>query len=231
MPGTATDPDRRRVLVIVLAGGRGRRLRSSPVEKPLLPVGGVPMLVRVASAVRAVPNVDLRVATSSLAPHVRSVCRDLGISTVSTPGRGYPSDVGFLLDRFPRFATVSADLPFLTPRILARFVRDVRSSDHGWTGVLPATLCRLAIPSDLAWRTRPGGRVRGRLVGINWVVGRPHGADRIYPFDDPDLEFNVNRPADLAIARRHAAEGARPRRRPRARSEPPTPSGPSGAPS
>lgn len=231
MPGAATDPERSRVLVIVLAGGRGRRLRSSPIEKPLLPVGGVPMLVRVVSALASVPNVDLRVATSSLAPRVRSVCRNLGVSTVSTPGRGYPSDVGFLLDRFPRFATVSADLPFLTCRTLARFVRDVQSSDHGWIGVLPAALCRLPIPPDLAWQTRPGGRVQGRLVGINWVVGRPRGADRIYLFDDPDLEFNVNRPADLAIARRHAGEGARPRPRPRARSEPPTPAGPSGPPS
>ncbi len=195
-------------LAIVLAGGRGRRLRRPGVEKPLVRVGGATLLARVVSAVRPAPGVDLRVAVSPHTVRTARACRDFGLEALETPGAGYATDVGYLLGRFPRFATISADLPFLAPAAVVRFLGAATRSATGLVGVLPIERCRFPVPDDLAWRLEPGGRVAGRMVGINWVVADAPAPDRLYRFDDPELEYNINRPIDLVRARRHAARGA-----------------------
>ncbi len=208
-------------LAVVLAGGRGRRLRPWGGEKPLVRVGRVPLVVRVLSAVRSVPGLDVRVAVSPFTPRTARACRDLGVEVLTTPGAGYAADVGYLLERFPRFGTISADLPFLEPDPLARFLAAAASSATGLLGVLPAERCRFPIPEEVAWRPRPRGPVSGRLVGINSVVAHSRRPDRVYRFEDPELEYNVNRPIDLARARRHAGRGARPTPHPRSPAGPP----------
>ncbi len=200
------------IRVYVLAGGRGRRLAMPRGEKPLVRVGGRPMLARVLSAVRDVPSVDPWVVVSPATPRTEGFCRRAGIPVLVAPGAGYSADVGYLAQRTRRFATVSADLPFLAPSTLGRFLRAVAPSPGSRVGLLPRSRCRYPIPRDVRWTYGPGGRTLGRLVGINWVVARSRGADRPYLFDDPRLEFNVNRPLDLARARRwvrSAGRGAR----------------------
>ncbi len=208
-------------LAIVLAGGRGRRLQRGDGEKPLARVGGVPLVARVLAAVRSVPDLDVRVAVSPHTPRTARACRELGVEVLTTPGAGYATDVGYLLERFPRFGTISADLPFLATDTVARFLEAAATAATGLLGVLPADRCRFRIPADVAWRPRPRGPVGGRLVGINSVVAGARRPDRTYRFEDSDLEYNVNRPIDLARARRHAAEVGRPTARPRSPARPP----------
>lgn len=186
----------------VLAGGRGRRLGHRRTEKPLVRVGGLPMLERVLEALRRLPEVAPTVVVSPATPRTEAFCRRRRVSVLVAPGAGYSEDVGLLADRAPRFATVSADLPFLARDTFRRFVRDVAGSRVGRVGLLPAARCRYSIPGDMRWHYGPGPRRLGRLVGINWVVSGSRAVDRPYLFDDPSLEFNVNRPIDLARARR-----------------------------
>ncbi len=190
--------------IYVIAGGRGRRLGRTRVEKPLVRVAGVPMLARVLSALRGVEGLDVEVAVSPTTPRTARFCCAHRVAVVETPGAGYSADVGFLTHRTPRFATVSSDLPFLRASTVERFVGSVGGSTESRVGLLPSTYCRFPIPRDVAWSYGPHDRRTGRLVGINWVVAGADAGDRPYLFDDPELEFNVNRPIDLARARRHA---------------------------
>lgn len=200
------------IRVYVLAGGRGRRLGMRGREKPLVRVGGRPMLARVLSALRELPSVEVWVVVGPATPRTEAFCRRRGIPVLVAPGAGYSADVGYLAERTARFATLSADLPFLSRATLDRFLNEVGRSPGGRVGLLPRSRCRYPIPRDVLWAYGPGNRTWGRLVGINWVVAHSRAKDRPYLFDDPALEFNVNRPLDLARARRWARNATRPSR-------------------
>jgi adenosylcobinamide-phosphate guanylyltransferase len=191
----------RRTVAVVMAGGRGTRIGST--EKPVLRVGRIPLVELVVEALETTGLVDVYVAVSFHTPQTRALCLNTGRRVIETPGGGYPKDVGELTQRFSRFVTVSADLPFVTPASLATFIESVRTERSGRVGLLPEGLCRSRSSAALAWPEPLPGIGRCRIVGINWVVRGWKGADVPFLFDDPELEFNVNTPDDLRRARRH----------------------------
>ena len=95
-------------MIVIMAGGRSSRMGR---EKPVLKVGGVPMLLRVYSEAEKVG--ETVVALSKSTPKTRELCLREGISFVETPGNGYVEDVKWLLREFGPFISVSADLPFV----------------------------------------------------------------------------------------------------------------------
>ncbi|MEL9990750.1 MAG: NTP transferase domain-containing protein [Thermoproteus sp.] len=108
------------VLGIVLAGGRGSRF-GDPF-KCLRPVGGVPMLLRVAAALQ--PFVDaLAVATTRSHGPVVWLARLWGLDVIYTSGLGYEHDFLELISYAPA-VLAACDVPFLSPSHVARLMSE-----------------------------------------------------------------------------------------------------------
>jgi adenosylcobinamide-phosphate guanylyltransferase len=181
-----------------MCGGHGNRLDAG--EKPLVDVGGVPMVDRVLDALDASVVDGVAAAVTPATPRTRTHLVDRGVRVLDTPGDGYVSDLDAALDDVGRPAvTVVADLPLLDPAHVDAAVDDAGpAGDRRSVAVcVPATLPeRLGVSADAAFE------YDGRRVvptGLNVAAGTD---DRILVRDDPGLAVNVNYPDDRAVAAR-----------------------------
>lgn len=191
------------ILGLILAGGRSSRMGGG--DKPLLPLGGRPMLAHVIA--RLTPQVA-RLALSANDDPARFEPFGLPVLPDAAPDRPGPL-AGVLagLDHaaaqgFALVAVVPGDTPFLPPDLVARL--------HAALGPAPAAYAVAGgrdHPACALWRTelraplRAGLEAGARRVG-DWM--RAQGA-RAAAFPDDAAFFNVNRPEDLAEAERRLA--------------------------
>jgi len=119
-------------VAVIMAGGRATRMGG--VVKPMLPVCGEPMLVRVARAAAGVASRIVVAASPFTAPALRGVCR-LGLidSCVMLGGRGYPEDLGLVARLIPLrpLLVLPSDTPFLSERALMEFVERAMGAGEG----------------------------------------------------------------------------------------------------
>jgi adenosylcobinamide-phosphate guanylyltransferase len=114
-----------RVPALIMAGGKGKRMRL-PVEKPLLPFLGKQLLDWVVEAVASAEKVsEFYVVTSENTPETEKRCRSKGWKILRTDAKGYHDD----LKQAVRDAclagavlTVPADLPAVTGKFLDKVV-------------------------------------------------------------------------------------------------------------
>jgi adenosylcobinamide-phosphate guanylyltransferase len=114
-----------KVPVLIMAGGKGKRM-GLPIEKPLLPFLGKPLLDWVVEAVASAKKVsEFYVVTSENTPETEKRCRDKGWKFLRTDAKGYHSD----LKQAVRDAglagavlTIPADLPAVTGKFLDKIV-------------------------------------------------------------------------------------------------------------
>ena len=170
-------------MIIIMAGGRSSRMGK---EKPVLEVGGVPMLLRVYREAEKVG--ETLVALSGNAPKTRELCLREGIPFVETPGKGYVEDVKWLLHEFGPFLSVSADLPFVKASDIAR-ISGAFDGKTSLTGVLPLKL----VPKDL----KPVVYRGYAIVGLNAVGTK---GERFFELSNPLLALNVNTRGELKLA-------------------------------
>ncbi len=170
-------------MIVIMAGGRSSRMGR---EKPVLKVGGVPMLLRVYREAEKVG--ETIVALSKNTPKTMELCLREGIPFVETPRNGYVEDVKWLLREFGPFISVSADLPFVKASDIAQISRafDGKTS---LTGVLPLKL----VLKDL----KPVVYRGYAIVGLN-AVGIE--GERFFELNNPLLALNVNTPGELKLA-------------------------------
>ena len=174
-------------MIVIMAGGRSSRMGR---EKPVLSVGGVPMLLRV---YREAEKVDETIAALSRnTPKTKELCLREEIPFVETPGSGYVEDVTYLLREFGPFISVSADLPFVKASDI-RMIEKAFDGRTSLTGVLPIE----KIPRDLN-PTVYRGYV---IVGLN-AVGTE--GERFFELSNPLLALNVNTPEELKLAEKIA---------------------------
>ena len=210
--------DNKLIAGLILAGGLGRRMGGG--DKPLLPVGGMPMLARVIERLR--PQVERLVLNANgdparFAQYGLPVVADT-IEGFAGPLAGILAGMRWSLAHVPaarHIATVSSDAPFLPTDLVARLSSEIadrpdaislaRSGGdvHPVIGLWP-----VALADDLeAWLAAGTRKV------LVWVDRHPSaqvdfpqieiGGRRIDPF------FNANTPEELAAARALIG-GARP---------------------
>jgi len=111
------------MIAIVMAGGKGSRMNF--MEKPLIKIEGKTILERVASALSKA-DLDISVAVSGYAPKTAEKARDMGLRVVETPGKGYVEDCQFLFNELNLHVAlvVSADLPFISSRVVKDVIRE-----------------------------------------------------------------------------------------------------------
>lgn len=179
-----------------MCGGRGTRLGMG--EKPLVEVGGTPMVDRVLDAVSPVVE-TVHAAPSTHTPETRAHLAGR-VPIIETPGSGYVEDLSRALNALdPPVVTLTADLPCLLPG-------DVRAALDGYDGG-SRTVCvpverKRTLGVSVGTRFEHDGRALAP-TGMN-VVGE--GAEAVRTVDRVGLAINVNEPADLAVAERVASE-------------------------
>ena len=183
---------------LVMCGGRGSRLEPAvgETEKPLVEIGGRPMVDRVCGALQESRVGETYAAVSPQAPETAARLADADVTVIETPGEGYVEDLTAALDVVGTPAvTVSADLPFLEADHVDRAIA---AADGGSVAVCVP----LSVAEDVGASAETTIDHGGRPVvptGLN-VVGE--GPDRRLVVEDELLAINVNRPGDLRLAKR-----------------------------
>ena len=108
------------IAALVMAGGKGTRMWLRE-EKPLLKVGGKPMIQRVLMALKDAEKIsEIIVAVSKYTPRTTKFLKGFPVKILETPGEGYVSDVGYAVRRLKldTILTISADLPLITGEMI-----------------------------------------------------------------------------------------------------------------
>jgi uncharacterized protein (TIGR00454 family) len=114
-----------KVPALIMAGGKGKRI-GLPVEKPLLPFLGKPLIDWVAEAVASAKKVsDFYVVTSQNTPETEKLCLSRRWKVLRTDAKGYHSDLkqatrqGNLMGSV---LTIPADSPAVTGKFLDKII-------------------------------------------------------------------------------------------------------------
>jgi len=135
---------------LVMAGGKGTRMGLS--EEKLLLKYKKPVIFHVIDALNNSGCFSkIMVSTSSNSPNTVQVLEQKGIETLGTPGKGYSSDLNFLLQNMDEHTfVVSGDLPLLDEEIIQVMVEKF-SIENVWTSFLTSKkfLNSLGLESEL----------------------------------------------------------------------------------
>ena len=135
---------------LVMAGGKGTRMGLS--EEKLLLKYKKPVIFHVIDALNNSGCFSkIMVATSSNSPNTVQILEQKGIETLDTPGKGYSSDLNFLLQNMDEHTfVVSGDLPLLDEEIIQVMVEKF-SIENVWTSFLTSKkfLNSLGLESEL----------------------------------------------------------------------------------
>jgi adenosylcobinamide-phosphate guanylyltransferase len=184
-----------------MCGGRASRMQAD-VEKPMLKVGGISMVERVASAVAISRRFDRIVAAvSPNTPKTDEFLKTKGIETVETAGEGYPQDLSRLLSRLKpeRVMVVPADIPLLDMKVVNDIVDAAKSKQEPAVSIVleKAFVEDIGVkPSVIFGRYCHSGitvfdttRVAGEMVQERYVV-----------MNRKEIALNVNTKEELELA-------------------------------
>jgi len=120
---------------LVMAGGRGSRMKFSTPEKLLLEYEK-PIIFHVIDSLNDSHCFSkVFAATSSNSPDTKFELEQIGIETLDTSGDGYVNDLNFLLQKMDGSVfVVSGDLPLLDKEIIQKLVEF--NSENVWTSFL-----------------------------------------------------------------------------------------------
>lgn len=112
------------VTALIMAGGKGIRMGTS-TEKPLIELGGDPMIKRVIDALSGSKRVsEIIIATSPNTPKTQEFVQKMGYEVFQTPGKGYVEDLQyFIAENYPEdskrvILTITADMPLITSKTI-----------------------------------------------------------------------------------------------------------------
>ncbi|NYB51400.1 MAG: NTP transferase domain-containing protein [Methanobacteriaceae archaeon] len=185
------------VLAVVMAGGKGRRMKSLG-EKPLTMINGKPLIEYVLEALQNSTQVrKILVATTPNTPKTARHVKNLGFDLLETPGEGYVEDLSFLLSRDDLkdevILTITSDLPLITSDIIDRVLNEYQRSSK------PAMSVMVSVEIFSEHGLQPS-LVLGNLVpsGLNILRGKNTEQDEeILVLDKIELALNINSPEDI----------------------------------
>lgn len=193
------------VTTLVMAGGKGSRMALRE-EKPLLKVGGKPMIEHVIDALKDAEHIDgIIITVSGHTTRTNKHMKEMSFTTLKTPGRDYVSDLKYAVVklRLETVMSVSADLPLLTSDIIDRIIEEyLQHNKPALTVVVPLEIKeRLGLGTEYALKL---GTERFVPAGINVINGKEIDEkelkEDVFVIDDYRVAVNVNTPHDLMIA-------------------------------
>ena len=197
------------IAALVMAGGKATRMRAK-AEKPLLQVGGKSMIQRVVEALKESESINRIIVTvGTNTQQTADMARRLGVEVIETAGEGYEPDMKQAIKSLglEDVVVVSADLPFLVPRMVIDAVKCYFSSGK------PALMVAAPVELYKKFGMRPSYTFdlddqQLAPVGLNVINGRridePRLDEEVFVANVEGLVFNVNTPTDLELARNHS---------------------------
>lgn len=199
------------ITAVVMAGGKGKRMVVSE-EKPLLKVGGKPVIERVLSSLLHAKRLSsVIVAVSDNTPRTAGYVQKFPVRVVETPGKGYIPDMQFAVKKFGLHAVLAivSDLPLITSEIVDDVLeRYELCGKPALTVAVPIeTRMRFGVGVEYAFEAEgrtvvPTGInvIDGRLIDGGWME------QDVYVLDKVEVAVNVNTPEDLMLAERLCAK-------------------------
>lgn len=154
-----------RVDALITAGGRGTRINELGIEKPMIPVLGVPLIDRVLKAVRSASLVqEVYVSVSGNTPRTAEHLRNQGVEVIVTSGAGYCEDLNIAMSHLQtdEVFVCPADLPLLTPRAVNEVITSYAQAGVGSYSV--------AVPHDLLRELGIAPTFRFEVNGVDTVL-------------------------------------------------------------
>jgi len=195
------------VTALVMAGGKGTRMKTEK-EKPLLKVGGKPMIEHVLNALTGAKKVDeIIVAVSEHTPKTTTLAKRFSVKALKTPGKDFVSDVQYTIKKLKldTVLTISADLPLITSEFIDEVIeRYEHCCKPTLTVAVPTeTRERLGLSLDYVFSVRGKSLVP---AGINLIDGKrideAELEEETFVTDRKELAVNVNTSKDLKTAER-----------------------------
>lgn len=191
---------------LVMAGGAATRMGGE--EKPIVPLGGRPLITYVIDTLTASRNVGhIYVAVSGRVPRTTEYIKsayagDPGVSALMTPGAGYVEDTAYAVETlglFRPFLVISSDVPMTSVAVIDEAIISYETSGCEALSVRVDASC---VPPELEPDTilEDNGK-KNVPAGINIVDGRHMGRyqkEMILIVSDGRLAANVNYKKDLA---------------------------------
>jgi len=193
------------VTALLMAGGKGTRLKSRG-EKPLLEVGGKPMIERVIEALKGATKVeDIIVVVSRYTPQTAAFVRRQSLKVLQSPGKGFCLDAKYAIKKLKLGATLTicADLPLITSEFIDEVVTFYEQCKKpALTVTIPQELyAKYGLSSDYVYNYNGRNLIP---IGVNVVDGKrireKYLDEEILVIDDVKVAVNVNTPEDMRIA-------------------------------
>lgn len=196
-----------RVPALIMAGGKGKRM-GLPVEKPLLPFLGKPLLDWVVEAVASAEKVaEFYVVTSENTPETEKHCRSKGWKVLRTDGKGYHDDLKQAVHAAGlagAVLTIPADLPALTGKFLDKVVNAFEVCGKDFLAVFVPIKARKGLGLSVSSTDEYKG-VWHAVAGVNIVNGAKIGEEgkietSAIITEEKEVLLNINTLKDLDIA-------------------------------
>jgi adenosylcobinamide-phosphate guanylyltransferase len=197
------------ITALVMAGGKGSRM-GLPVEKPMLPFLGKPLIDYVVSAINQTKNiVDFYVVTSSNTPNTEQHCKNLNWKIIHTNARGYHDD----LKQATRQAnlvgpvlTMPSDVPAITGVFLDKVVCEFKQCGKDFLAVFVPIEKRLSLGLSISSTDEYMG-VWYAVSGINIINGAMIQKDgkietSALITEETEVLLNINTLKDVEIAQK-----------------------------
>jgi adenosylcobinamide-phosphate guanylyltransferase len=193
------------VTALVMAGGKGTRMALSE-EKPLIRVGGKPVIEHVITALKNAKSISsIVVAVSDCTPKTSEAMLRFPVSVIKTPGKEYVSDMGYAIRTLglQTVLAIGADLPLITAEVIDVVVECYRRCRKPALSVV--------VPKETKAQLGLGGKYgfefKGKLVvpaGINVIDGKKIDEEEldeeICVLDQKEVAVNINNIRELRIA-------------------------------
>jgi adenosylcobinamide-phosphate guanylyltransferase len=197
------------ITALVMAGGKGSRM-GLPVEKPMLPFLGKPLIDYVVSAINQAKNItDFYVVTSSNTPNTEQHCKNLNWKIIHTDARGYHDD----LKQATRQAnlvgpvlTMPSDVPAITGIFLDKVVCEFKQCGKDFLAVFVPIEKRLSLGLSISSTDEYMG-VWYAVSGINIINGAMIQKDgkietSALITEETEVLLNINTLKDVEIAQK-----------------------------
>jgi adenosylcobinamide-phosphate guanylyltransferase len=193
------------VTALVMAGGKGTRMAISE-EKPLLKVGGKPVIEHVLNALKQAKKVDqIVVAVSDYTPKTAEHLAKFPVKVLKTPGKEYVSDMGYAIRalKLQTVLTISSDMPLITGEIIDSILEQYVSCGKPALAVVVPVETKQKLGMSLGYAFTVESR-RVVPAGINVNDGAkiedPELDQAIYIVDQPEVAVNINTVEELKVA-------------------------------
>ena len=196
-----------RVPALIMAGGKGKRM-ALPIEKPLLPFLGKPLIDWIVEAVVSAAKVsEFFVVTSENTPETEKRCTSKGWKFLRTEAKGYHDDLKQAIHDAGlagSVLTIPADLPAVTGKFLDRVIGVFEVSGNDLLAVFVPIKARVNLELSISSTDEFKGEWYA-VSGVNIVNGaRIQEEGKIETSaiitEETEVLLNINTLKDLEIS-------------------------------